>query len=636
VALAKYACRVIVPPGTPHVNGIPQRQILDYGQEFMGGVNFTFGSAGSRGQKVNIVLGEELLANNAGVLAPMRTGNLWNSTWSLSGDPSLDSGCVHHEFVQFRYAQVDGSPIAFTAGPDGNAAAWVIQHPAGGVGFNPWETCAVSTPAAVLWGAAPAPPITPLASFSSTSPDLNTVWDFCAYTIVATSLDVNVDGQTRERDVDVVDALNTALGQFSVFSPGDDSVPARTVLEIFTNDTGGWTQWYDFHASSVLLAGAHALYTDGGVALAASLWSDDDRSITADGSGGAFNSLQFLSGLRYWNGSGRGLLYFPANASCGGSWACDPLVDWPPASRDGYDVSADNSDDTVRSSLGAMAFDALAQVATWLNKTEAATRYAGMAATTRSALLALNLRTNDTEAYFVDGAVGKSASHVAVHSTLYAVSAGAAAEGGAPLAKKLTAYLSRHGVAPSSCMMGRWWVEALYNLGVWAPEAADLAFSVLTSPVYPSWLDMTAQGATTTMEAWRPADKANLDWAHPWCASPSFTVPSRLLGAAPTAPAWSRWRLWPQPSNLTTINATLSTPAGMVTIVWKAVPTANTVVFSVLPGQAVDVCLPPPASGSPSPQLAVNGIRVPSSPMGRLLCAVDALLPGYYTVLWAA
>ena len=62
-------------------------------------------------------------------------------------------------------------------------------------------------------------------------------------------------------------------------------------------------------------------------------------------------------------------------------------------------------------------------------------------------------------------------------------------------------------------MMGRWWVEALYRLGVALPAAADLALKVLTAETYPSWLDMLAQGATVTTEAWRAADKTNMDWA---------------------------------------------------------------------------------------------------------------------------
>ena len=183
--------------------------------------------------------------------------------------------------------------------------------------------------------------------------------------------------------------------------------------------------------------------------------------------------------------------------SCGGSWACDGLVDWPSSTRDGYDCGKDNTDDTVRSALGAMAYGALGQIASWLNKSSAAARYEAMETSVLDALRRLNLRSNTTMAYFVDGAVGSSASHAAVHSTLYAISAGAA-DGDAVLANALTIFLRQHGVPPSSCMMGRWWVTGLFRIGVWSAGAADLALDVLTAPGYPSWLDMLAQVRTYT------------------------------------------------------------------------------------------------------------------------------------------
>jgi hypothetical protein len=52
--------------------------------------------------------------------------------------------------------------------------------------------------------------------------------------------------------------------------------------------------------------------------------------------------------------SGNGLLNFPSNGSCLGSWSCNPLVDWPTGTRDGYDCNPDNAEDTARNSLGAM------------------------------------------------------------------------------------------------------------------------------------------------------------------------------------------------------------------------------------------------------------------------------------------
>jgi hypothetical protein len=651
VTLVRRACAVLRPRAG--------RQILDAGQEVMGGVNLSFALA-QAGDRVTVTLAEELLADGSGVLSPARTGNRWNATWTLSGDAARDAGVHHHEFVQFRWAQIDGARDVFEAGTEA-AQLWVVQHAAGGDGRNTWEIpCAVSTPAADAYGSGVPPAArTPLASWASSNAALDAVFNFSAYTIVATSLDVNVDGQTRERDVDIVDALNNALGQFYVLSPGDSSISRRTMLEAFTNDTGMWSQWLDFKTSTVILAHAHALLS-GDTALLAQLWSDSDNAIQSDAGGGAYNSLQFLACLRYFNASGNGLLSFDPKGACGGSWACEPLVDWPTSTRDGYDCGVANYEDTVRSSLGALAYGALADIAGWLGKTAAAARYASMRAAVLSALRRLNLRQNSSggEAFFVDGAAGASANHAAVHSTLYAISAGAA-DGDAALGAALTAFLRRHGVAPSSCMMGRWWVTGLQRLGAFAAEAADLALDVLTAEEYPSWLDMMRQGATTTMEAWRPQDKSNLDWAHPWCASPSFNVPGGVLGAAALAPGWTRFRVAPQPSDVTHIAAAVPSPAGMIAIEYVANWASNvteaaaaaagsavlanaTLTLTVLPGQLALVCVAVPgraaeaaaaAAAAASDVLLVDG-SPQSVPLveGRFLCTAEDLVPGTHTV----
>jgi len=655
VTLVRRACAVLRPAGGT-------RQILDAGQEMMGGVNLTFALA-QAGDRVTITLAEELLADGSGVLSPARTGNRWNSTWTLSGNALRDAGVHQHEFVQFRYAQIDGARDVFEAGSEA-AQLWVVQHAAGGDGRNPWEiACAASTPAADAFGSGvPAAARAPLARWASSNAALDEVFNFSAYTIVATSLDVNVDGQTRERDVDIVDALNNALGQFYVFSPGDSSISRRTMLEAFTNDTGMWSQWADFKLSTVLLAHAHALLS-GDTALLAQLWSDDDAAILADGGGGAYNSLQFLAMLRYFNASGNGLLSFSPNGSCGGSWACEPLVDWPTTTRDGYDCGNDNYEDTVRNSLGSLAYGALANIAGWLDRPAAAARYAAMSDAVKASLRRLNLRLNASggEAYFVDGAAGAPAAHAAVHSTLFAISAGAA-DGDAALGAALAAFLRRRGVAPSSCMMGRWWVTGLHRLGAFAAEAADLALDVLTAPGYPSWLDMIRQGATTTMEAWRPADKSNLDFAHPWCASPSFNVPGGVLGAAALAPGWSRFRVAPQPSDLTRVSAAVPSPAGMLMLEYAAswaganassvggsaggggaaVLANATLTLTVLAGQFAQVCLAVPGraaaaaaalAAAASDTLLVDGApAAAAAAAGRFLCVAEDLAPGAHTV----
>ena len=122
----------------------PTRIVLDYGQEFMGGLNLSFTGVAA-GTCITVTLAEELNPDGS-VMSPARTGNQWRSVWTLAGDSLLDAGIHHHEFIQFRFAQVDGAVPSV-------AGAWAVQHAAGGTGYNPWEQeCSHSTPAADAWG----------------------------------------------------------------------------------------------------------------------------------------------------------------------------------------------------------------------------------------------------------------------------------------------------------------------------------------------------------------------------------------------------------------------------------------------------------------------------------------------------
>ena len=152
---------------------------------------------------------------------------------------------------------------------------------------------------------------------------------------------------------------------------------------------------------------------------------------------------------------------------------------------------------------------------------------------------------------------------------------------------------------------------------------------------------MLAQGATTTMEAWRPADKSNLDWAHPWCASPSFTIPAGTLGVMPTAPGWTSWRVAPQPASLSHLTATVPTPTGMLSFAFTVPSPAHAMLsLTVLDGQNATVCLPAPGSAmalaarAPSVDaLIVDGVPVAATTWGRMLCTPSPLGVGAHVVV---
>ena len=507
--LSRTACSVtLLPTGS---------QLLDYGQEMLGGPNLTFArSPGDPPVTFTVKMGEELTAppSPPGVLAPCRSSVNYTFTWTVPG--GLTAGMHATEFLQFRYVELGvGAPAITPAG----AAAWVLASPRGGDGSNPYEqACARSRP--LTPGRSPPPPSPALpastahASFASSSPALDAVFAFCAYTATATSLDINVDSQTRQRDLCHVDAYITAAAQYAVFPANDASVQARTARAAFQLSSSILPATLDFKASTVLLAGLVQQEAGDG-SVWGDVWASSDAAVEADG-GQGYLSAQLLSGIRYYNAS-LGLLAIPPACGPGATWGCDALIDWPVQTRDGYVLSPV---DTLRNSYGAAAIRALAGGAAALGQAQAAARYSATAQAIAAALGQRMLRWNGSGlAYFADGLQGSAGGgHGAVHSTVYAIALGgvlqawnASGSGGASLqqlAQALTAYLrQRGGYGPASCMTAKVVIEALYALGVHCSDAADFALELLSRSEYPSWGAMLAVNATTTLEAWLPGDK---------------------------------------------------------------------------------------------------------------------------------
>ena len=122
-----------------------------------------------------------------------------------------------------------------------------------------------------------------------------------------------------------------------------------------------------------------------------------------------------------------------------------------------------------------------------------------------------------------------------------------------------------------------------------------------------------------------------------------------MLGASPLSPGWARWRLAPQPSDLTDITASVPTPAGVIparyTAAWvPGVSGSATVSLVVLPGQSAQVCLalPGPAAAvhsfvgaaAASDVFTVDGAAVPTTDWGRFRCTTaDLMARGSATVV---
>jgi len=79
-----------------------------------------------------------------------------------------------------------------------------------------------------------------------------------------------------------------------------------------------------------------------------------------------------------------------------------------------------------------------------------------------------------------------------------------------------------------------------------------------------SWMNMMAQGATITMEAWDDVTKPNQDWCHAWGAAPANIIPRWLCGIRPIANGFSEFIIDPHPAALESFTLKQPTLHGLI------------------------------------------------------------------------
>jgi len=401
------------------------------------------------------------------------------------------------------------------------------------------------------------------ASFVSSSADLNAVYDFCRYTVVATALDMFTDSNTRQRSVICAEALHVNI--LMQFATSTEIALQRYTLEYTISHRPSALGWAEWQALTIFSVYAFYLHT-GDLSLFSSTYAHL-RNFTE------LSLINATTGL--WTCDGR-------------SFDCTkPEIDWPVGMRDGWVAEAA---DTVVSAYTYRAFLLFASMAADAGGHDAdVTLFNAAAASLRSAMNAQLF--NATGGYFVDGL---GTTHAAWHSSVYALAFGVPT---AEMAPAVRAYVARRSVGNQSlCQPGnvypaQWALEALYGDGEdWGRLGAALMLCNGTA----GWLAMLAQNATTTMEAWKPSDKPNLTWSHSWAASPADILPRFLLGVRPLSPGFGKILIAPQLGDLASAEGVVPTIRGPVSIsVSASRQTATASVSFVVPGGATArACLP--------------------------------------------
>lgn len=231
------------------------------------------------------------------------------------------------------------------------------------------------------------------------------------------------------------------------------------------------------------------------------------------------------------------------------------IVDWPRHGRFGYDM-----DTTARTTVNAQSVHALRTVA---ELGETIGRPDTEVASYRRVADELADRMNATlrrgDGVYVDGlrADGTPSSHAGQHSTSYAIAYGVAPEEDYPeLAEHLAGMGMRQGP-----MTAHWLLQALADA-----DRADAVLELLTNEDDWGWANILAQGGTFTWESWDPSGSES--YSHGWGAQAAVDVLSTLLGVRVTGPGASTVDVVVPQDVLDHARGTVPTQRGPVSVAW--------------------------------------------------------------------
>ena len=192
----------------------------------------------------------------------------------------------------------------------------------------------------------------------------------------------------------------------------------------------------------------------------------------------------------------------------------------------------------------------------------------------------------------------------------------------------VAAYVARQGmgVAPRTA------TEVIKGLAT-NGRVAD-AVRILTDPDHDGWAHILARGGTFTWEVWEPSDANGDSMSHGWGSTVLVEIQRRLLGVEAAAPGFSSFTVIPPVGGVDHATGTVPTPRGTVAVSWqrRAAPTPGYALELTVPANAAAaVHLPASGPGAVTeggrPPARARGVRVVSWRAGRVVLAVGA---GHY------
>lgn len=427
-------------------------------------------------------------------------------------------------------------------------------------------------------------------SFASSDDNLGRIYEFCKYSIKATSFaGVYVDGD-RERIPYEADAY---LNQLSHYCTDREFTLARYSHEYLMQHPTWPTEWKQH---SVMMAWTDWMYTGNAESL--------ER---------CYDALKAKKLLASCAREKDGLLVTGGPEAPMASGLRD-ITDWPVGERDGFEFKPVNA---VVNAFYCLNLRQMADIADALGKKADAEEFQAKAARAAQSFQACFY--DAVRGRYVDG---EGSSHTSLHANMLPLAFGLV-----PAAERarVAAFVASRDMA-CSVYGSQYLLEALFEAGL-----DEQALALLTRSDTRGWLNMMRSGSTISLEAWDFKLKPNLDWNHAWGAAPANILPRFVLGVRPLAPGFGKVLIRPQAGALNKVTGVVPTIRGAVTVTVLQTPGASySLCFDVPANVTARAEIPVPPEGA---RLRVDGKRAkPVAEGGRLV--LDGLASGSHTVAW--
>jgi len=366
------------------------------------------------------------------------------------------------------------------------------------------------------------------ATFESSDPTLNAVWDLCHYTMEGTSaFGVYIDGE-RERISYEADAYINQLSHYACDL--DPRVARATFHRLMAKPT--WPTEWSFHMPMIA---AEDYRATGDAALAGESWDALKAKLLRD------------------------------RARSDGLLRANAIVDWPSPERDDYNEGKPAPGDpkqvgpeinTVANAFYYHALREMAMLARALDKKGDAMELDMEAG---QVYQSFNRVFWDTaRAVYRDG---EGAMHASLHANMFPLAFGLVP---AERVNSVANFVQSRGMA-CSVYGAQYLLDALF-----AAHRGDAAVALMTDRGKRSWWHMIELGSTMTLEAWDAEYKPNLTWNHAWGAAPANLISRYILGVRPLQPGYSEILIAPQLGALAWVRGKVPTARGPVVIEAKA------------------------------------------------------------------